>query len=178
MPGAPSIPHLVAEWVGDQESPPSGLPRKVRLLLDSDGELKIASEPIRPSNAPARVRIASQHTDPSDPMLFHKTTHRPLYAQSLKTATEAGFDDVLFLNHRGELTEGAIHNIFIEKDGQLVTPPISCGLLPGVHRRHILAIQPNSAERVLFLEDLRQADAVYLSNAVRGLRRAIVLWES
>ena len=53
-------------------------------------------------------------------MFFHKTTHRPLYAEALKAAVEAGFDDVLFLNLRGEVTEGAIHNIFVEKDGLLV----------------------------------------------------------
>ncbi len=126
---------------------------------------------------PIRVRIASQRTDPQDPMLFHKTTHRPLYAEALKSATQAGFDEVLFLNLRGEVTEGAISNIFIEKDGQWFTPPIECGLLAGVQRRHILETQPNVEEKVLYPQDLRQADAIYLSNAVRGLRPVVIDWE-
>jgi para-aminobenzoate synthetase/4-amino-4-deoxychorismate lyase len=109
-------------------------------------------------------------------MLFHKTTHRPLYAEAFKAATQAGFDDVLFLNLRGEVTEGAIHNLFVEKGGRLFTPPIECGLLAGVHRRHLLETRPDVSERVLHLEDLRQADAVYLSNAVRGLRLAVIDW--
>jgi len=84
---------------------------------------------------------------------------------------------VLFLNLRDEVTEGAIHNIFIEKDGHLFTPPIECGLLPGVQRRHILEVRPDAEERVLSVQDLHHADAIYLSNAVRGLRRAVIQWE-
>ena len=164
-------------------SPPQSaeIPRKVRLLLDHEGIAHIEDEPL-PENTghakPARVRIASQRTDPHDPMLFHKTTHRPLYAEALKAATQAGFDDVLFLNLRGEVTEGAIHNIFIQKDGRWFTPPVECGLLAGVHRRHLLQAQPGVEERVLYIGDLRQADAVYLSNAVRGLRPAIIDWKT
>jgi para-aminobenzoate synthetase/4-amino-4-deoxychorismate lyase len=110
-------------------------------------------------------------------MLFHKTTHRPLYAEALKSATQAGFDEVLFLNLRGEVTEGAISNIFVEKNGRWFTPPIECGLLAGVQRRHILETQPNIEEKVLYPQDLRQADAIYLSNAVRGLRPVVIDWE-
>jgi para-aminobenzoate synthetase/4-amino-4-deoxychorismate lyase len=210
---------------------PSQAPRKVRLLLESDGSFGIASEvlsepgitadslaaeegpfygqthEIHPSVAkavadsigltrglnppspsasgysaasttPLRVRIASERTDPRDRMLFHKTTHRPLYAGAFEAAAQAGFGEVLFLNLRGEVTEGAIGNLFIEKDGHWSTPPIECGLLPGVFRRHLLETRPNIAERVLSLEDLRQADAVYLANAVRGLRRVAIDWES
>jgi para-aminobenzoate synthetase/4-amino-4-deoxychorismate lyase len=144
--------------------------RKVRLLLNSDGTFHITHEPLQKSPTPARVRIASERTDPNDPIYFHKTTHRPLYAQALKAANQNGYDDAIFLNLRGEVTEGAIHNIFIEKDGCLFTPPIECGLLAGVHRRHILETQPRAIEKVLYPEDLRLADKVYLSNAVRGLR--------
>jgi len=158
---------------------PPHISHKVRLLLSHEGSLQIASEPIpAPSSEPLRVRIAAQRTDSQDPMYFHKTTHRPLYAEALESATAAGFDDVLFLNERGEVTESAIHNVFIETAGCLLTPPIDCGLLPGVHRRHILATRPNAEERVLSLDDLRRADVIYLSNAVRGIRCAVIHWDS
>jgi para-aminobenzoate synthetase/4-amino-4-deoxychorismate lyase len=104
-------------------------------------------------------------------MLYHKTTHRPLYAQAFERAARAGFDDTLFLNQRGEVTEGAISNVFVEKDNRWFTPPVECGLLAGVYRRHLLETRPEIEERVLFEEDLRTADAIYLGNAVRGLRR-------
>jgi para-aminobenzoate synthetase/4-amino-4-deoxychorismate lyase len=111
-------------------------------------------------------------------MLFHKTTHRPVYAAAFKSATEAGFSDVLFLNNRGEVTEGAISNIFIEKGGKWFTPPVECGLLPGVYRRHLLKTRPEIEERVLLIGDLRKANAVYLANAVRGLRQVTIDWDS
>ncbi|MGA9669160.1 MAG: aminodeoxychorismate synthase component I [Terracidiphilus sp.] len=177
-PSPPSIPHLFAEWVGEDKSIPPAPSYKVRLLLDHYGALQITSEPISPRSTPSRVRISTQRTDPQDSMLFHKTTHRPLYAEALKAATQAGYDDALFLNLSGEITEGAIHNVFVEKDGRWFTPPITCGLLPGVHRRHILETNSNAEEKVLHIEDLRTADSIYLCNAVRGLRRTVVDWES
>jgi para-aminobenzoate synthetase/4-amino-4-deoxychorismate lyase len=152
----------------------SEAPRKVRLLLDRDGSLQITDE-ILPRLAAeqriGRVRIAEQRTDPADRMLYHKTTHRPIYARAFEHATRDGFDDVLFLNLRGEVTEGAISNIFVENNGRWFTPPVECGLLPGVYRRHLLATRPEIEERVLTLDDLRRAEAIYLANAVRGLRR-------
>jgi para-aminobenzoate synthetase/4-amino-4-deoxychorismate lyase len=156
---------------------------KVRLLLDREGGLTIADEPLAASD-PARmgrVRIAGERTDSSDPMLFHKTTHRPLYAKAFAEAARDGLDDVLFLNARGELTEGAINNVLVEDDGRWYTPPVECGLLAGVYRRHLLETRAKAEkrieERVLHEEDLQSADAIYLANAVRGLRRVRIEWE-
>ncbi len=160
---------------------PDQQPHKVRLLLSPDGCIAIEHEAIHESaqgENTARVRIAPQRTDPSDRFLFHKTTHRPLYVSAWKAAKEAGFADVLFLNMRGEVTEGAISNIFIEKDGLWFTPPVECGLLAGVYRRHMLETRPEIQENILHLEDLKTADTIYLSNAVRGLRRVTVNWEN
>ena len=157
-------------------------PRKVRLLLESDGGLQIASENLAGSGGAGNaksghIRISRERTDPQDLMLFHKTTHRPVYAEAFKAAAQAGFDDVLFLNRNGEVTECAMNNIFVEMGGQWLTPPVECGLLAGVYRRHLLETRPGCAERVLHIEDLRQADAVHLCNAVRGLRRVEIEWE-
>ncbi len=160
--------------------------RKVRLLVDCKRAIQITAEPLvlhpraalvagQPStDRIGRTRIALQRTDPADPLLFHKTTHRPLYARAFDEALRDGFDDVLFLNTRREVTEGAISNVFIEKDGRWLTPPIECGLLPGVYRRYLLAIRPEIEQRVLYENDLRSAHAIYLANSVRGLRRVIL----
>jgi len=154
-------------------------PYKVRLLLQKDGAIEINSEPIpEPSITTLRVRIASQRTDPQDPMYFHKTTHRLLYAEALKAASLDGYDDVLFFNLHGEVTEGAIHNVFVQKAARLYTPPVQCGLLPGVRRRHILDTNSKAEEKILHLDDLRQADQIYVSNAVRGLRPAVIDWDN
>ena len=154
-------------------------PRKIRLLVDPEGSLHIehaviSTEPPQP----ARVCIASQRTDPSDPMLFHKTTHRPLYTRESKAASDAGFCDVLFLNYQGQVTEGAVCNVFIEKAGCWITPPVECGLLAGVYRRYLLETKPHIEQRILTLHDLQTANAIYLTNAVRSLRRVTLAAEN
>jgi len=154
---------------------PASTPHKLRLLLDAQGALSITHEQLAtPSSAPVHVALSSEPTDPTDRFLYHKTTHRPLYARAFARAAATGYADVLFFNTRGELTEGAISNVFVELDGRWYTPPVSCGLLPGVYRRHLLATRPQIKERVLTRADLARASAVWLANAVRGLRRAIV----
>jgi len=151
---------------------------KVRLLLSYQRRLAIASEAVSvEQNLPLRVRISTTRTDPQDHFYFHKTTHRPVYAAELKAVVEAGYDEVLFLNTRGEVTEGSVHNIFMERGGMVFTPPVDCGVLAGVQRRHILSTEPNAMERVLTLADLREADQVYFCNAVRGKRRVEIDWE-
>lgn len=148
-------------------------PRRVRLLLAANGTAHIDSEPFSPSEsaATALVCVADERTDPNDPFLFHKTTRRALHHQSLAAASAKGFADILFLNIRDQVTEGAISNVIIEKAGRLYTPPIECGLLPGVFRRHLLATRSDLEERTLTLADLQSADAIYICNALRGLRK-------
>jgi len=148
--------------------------RKVRLLLDRDGAVTITDEVLGAGALRDRMRrvcIAARRTDPADPMLFHKTTHRPIYAEAFQQAARDGFDDVLFFNLRGELTEGAISNVFVVKNGEWLTPPVECGLLAGVYRRHLLETRAGIKEQVLQEEDVRSADALYIANAVRGVRR-------
>lgn len=156
----------------------AGAPHKVRLLLNADGALSISSE-LMPSSSPnsvVRVCVAAERTNSVDKWLYHKTTYREAYALAYKQAAEKGYDDVLFLNERDELTEGAISSVFIEKDGRMLTPPVECGLLPGVYRRHLLETRPDIEERLLTLNDLRNSDAVYICNAVRGLRKVQIEW--
>jgi para-aminobenzoate synthetase / 4-amino-4-deoxychorismate lyase len=156
----------------------AGAPRKVRLLMDAECGLHITDTtlPPRSEDTPVRVQIAEERTDSVSRWLYHKTTQRALYEKVYAHARQSGFDDVLFLNERGEVTEGAISNVFMEKDGRMFTPPTECGVLPGVYRRYLLQTRPEIEERVLRLDDLRNADAVYICNAVRGLRRALIVW--
>lgn len=151
-------------------------PHKTRLLLAQDGEASIASEPLPAvaEEAVMTVVLAQTHTDSRDLFRYHKTTVRPLYdAELARIATVEGCFDALFCNERGELTEGARSNLFLSLDGQLCTPPVAAGLLDGVMRGCLLD-KAGAVERTLHLEDLRRADAIYLSNAVRGLMRVQV----
>jgi para-aminobenzoate synthetase/4-amino-4-deoxychorismate lyase len=149
-----------------------GSRHRVRLLLDRDG-LPLISASLLPENSPAHllIEVASERVKSDNLFLRHKTTERDLYDRVLKKAQSSGFDDALFLNERDEVVEGAIHNIFIVKNGQWLTPPLRAGCLPGVFRQHLLKTQPDVHEQTLTLEDLRSAEEIFLCNSVRGLRQ-------
>ena len=144
---------------------------RVRLTLGPRGQIALTSSPLAPSPTECRVTIAHERTTSTDVFLRHKTTHRPLYDRLFAAAQQSGFDEVLFRNQRDEVTEGAISNIFVRIEGRLYTPPLACGVLPGVFRRHLLEAVPRAEERILTLADLRAADELFLCNSVRGLRR-------
>lgn len=155
---------------------------KIRLLLLPSGSLFLRHDPLSiPSDSALaelpRVVLSTERTNSKDRMFFHKTTERKFYKDALGAAQRAGFDEILFLNNREEVTEGAISNLLIEKDGRWFTPPVECGLLPGVYRRHLLETRPEIEERVLHLDDLRNASAIYLTNALRGLRKVTIDWD-
>ena len=142
--------------------------QRVRIALAAGGTLQITHSEMTAPRC-GRVSLSRRAVSSRDRFLFHKTTIRQLYDEELARAQAAGCDDVLFFNERGELTEGCIHNVFVVKKGAWSTPPVRCGLLPGVYRAKVLREDPDTREEALSLEDLRQADAVYLCNSVRGL---------
>lgn len=143
---------------------------RVRLLTGATGTIAIETAKHLPEQGTGRVRLARERVDSRDRFLRHKTTHRERYDRLYAAARRDGFDEVLFQNERGELTEGAISNLFVRRNGKLLTPPAACGLLPGVLRRHILATDPSAEESILTLEDLESAEEILIGNSVRGLR--------
>jgi para-aminobenzoate synthetase/4-amino-4-deoxychorismate lyase len=148
---------------------------RVRLLLHASGECSISSVAFVADNGIARVMLAEERTSSADVFLRHKTTHREQYDRCLAQARAAGCDEIIFRNERGEITEGTISNVFIRRGGKLLTPPLSCGVLPGIFRRHLLETEANAEERILTLEDLETADEILICNSLRGLRA--VSWQ-
>jgi len=143
-------------------------PQRVRITLAQDGTLEMEHRDYVDERF-GRVRISNRVISSSDRFLFHKTTNRSLYDEEASAARKANYDDVLFFNERGDLTEGSIHNVFVVKGGIWRTPPVSCGLLPGTCRAQILRERPSACEALLTLDDLIHADRVYLCNSVRGI---------
>jgi para-aminobenzoate synthetase/4-amino-4-deoxychorismate lyase len=148
------------------------------LLLEGSGEVSVEVSPLSPvrkGTGPARVTISTVGVSSRDPFVRHKTTHRGWRDKELQKARADGFDEVIFLNERGEVTEGAITNLFIEADGRLLTPPAACGLLEGIRRRRVLADRSlRASERVLYPEDLRTCRRILLTNSVRGVMPAVL----
>ncbi|MBI3280758.1 MAG: aminotransferase class IV [Acidobacteria bacterium] len=88
-------------------------------------------------------------------------------------AHHSGFDEVVLLNERGEVSECTSANIFVVEGSQIWTPPLSSGCLPGVTRELLLGeVRVNgikSGEQTLFPEDLERADAVFITSTTRAL---------
>ncbi len=148
----------------------------VRLLLAEDGAIAVTSSAITlPTKETVwRFAISDRRLDEKDPFFYHKTTRRQFYEQELERQKAlTGCDEVVFLNSKGELTEGSRTNLFVELDGRLFTPALACGLLPGTLREELLDLPRAAAsEAILTPQDLLAADRIYLGNSVRGLVRA------
>jgi len=146
-------------------------PLRVRLVLAPDGRFAASAVPLPPSK-PFRFILADERMDSGNPLLRHKTTRRAIYDRPREEAQKFfGADEVVFRNERGELTEGSFTNLFIERDGVLLTPARACGLLPGTLREQLLQ-DGKAKEAVLALSDLETAENIFLGNSVRGLVRA------
>jgi para-aminobenzoate synthetase/4-amino-4-deoxychorismate lyase len=149
----------------------AGQKYKVRLKLSRTGQWyseAIQIQEVGPVSEQIVV-LSSERTDSQNRMYYHKTTDRALYDRASRFAQENGYADVIFLNEKGEVTEGATNNIFIERNGSLLTPSLSCGLLNGIYRQHILEKDHRAREVVLYLNDLLKAEKIYICNAIRGL---------
>jgi para-aminobenzoate synthetase/4-amino-4-deoxychorismate lyase len=171
-----SVPASVLRSRLDEESsrfdPQS--PRRVRLLVAPDGEIRIESFPFDPIAAAARVpvRLAATPIDPADRFLYHKTTHRDAYDRAKSGVGDC--DDVLLWNPAGELTESTIANIVVERDGEFITPPVRCGLLPGTYRAELLE-QGIIKEAIIAVADLPRCGRIHLVNSLRKWREAKLL---
>lgn len=143
---------------------------RVRLVLARDGTIETSVTPIEPipRDTVWRVAVAKRRFSSADPLLRHKTTRRALYEDALgEAAQRCGAEEVLFQNERGELCEAARCNLFAPQGDILLTPPLSCGLLPGTLRAALIA-QGRARESILRLEDISGSE-FFLGNSVRGL---------
>ncbi|MFH1760301.1 MAG: aminodeoxychorismate synthase component I [bacterium] len=142
---------------------------KVRIFLNRHGDLRWDFSLLPPPDSGSKKVILSKAgLDKDNFYLFHKTTYRPWYDDAVKEIKNGKIFDKIFFNNNGELTEGAISNIFIKINNILYTPPVKCGLLPGILRQNLL-INGKCRERILYKDDLTLAQSIYCGNSVRGL---------
>jgi para-aminobenzoate synthetase/4-amino-4-deoxychorismate lyase len=148
------------------------IPYKIRILAKRGGSIDISVSEISLQKDQIRFfDLSPESVDSTNPFLYHKTTHRALYTKEYQRARARGLFDRVFTNERGELTEGTISNIFLEINGELLTPPVFSGLLNGTFRQNFIK-KGHAKEQVLYPHDLKRAQSIYLSNSVRGLMRA------
>ena len=100
----------------------------------------------------------------------YKLISKTLQIKAAVEAQEKGFDEAIMLNDRGEVAEGIAGNVFIIDNGKISTPGLASGTLAGITRAVLLNNFPEILERKLVSEELEKADAVFLTNSVRGIQ--------
>ncbi len=139
---------------------------KVRLCADRRGDIWVESLPFpeETPSVPWRVGLADRPVDSKNPFLYHKTTNRKVYEEA--RTKDGQVDDILLWNEHGYVTETRIGNVVIEKEGKLITPPVTCGLLPGVFRGELME-RGQISEGFFTIQDILETSKFFVINSVR-----------
>lgn len=114
------------------------------------------------------VDFARVRRNETSPLTYHKTMNYGDCILEKRRAASEGLDELLFLNSRGEISEGTISNVFFVRAGKLFTPEVSCGLLPGILRGYVLEKYEVTETRIR-PEELEQFDECFVTNSLMGM---------
>lgn len=159
-----SVTSCIHDFTSNKE-----MEQRIRLSLSPGGQVNIEGKEYKDSKAPWRVSLCKAPLTSDVQETRYKVSARTFYdeeRQRLQSLTDC--DEVLFFNDEGQLCEGSFTSVFIEKGGQLYTPDISCGLLPGILRESLIA-DGLATPTVLTLDDVLAADRILVGNSLRGL---------
>ena len=145
---------------------PEGQATRLRLTLDRAGAVEVEAGAVPPARGVWRLGLAAERLCSGDPWLRVKSTRRAVYDRA-RAGLPAGFDELVFQNERGEVCDGTITTLFFDRGAGLRTPPLACGLLPGVLRAELACV-----EEVLLAEDLPRV-RLWVGNALRGMAEAV-----
>lgn len=118
--------------------------------------------------ATAEVMVLAWTVNSNRPLAGIKSTSYAENMLMLKHAQNLGYSEGLVFNERGELSEGTASNVFLAVDGELITPPLLSGCLPGIIRG--LLLQAGIArEKIVRGEDLARSEEIFLTSSTRGV---------
>lgn len=115
-----------------------------------------------------RLALSPVYRNETSPLVRHKTLNYGDCILEKRRASQAGADEMIFKNSRGQLCEGTTTNLFFSCGGRLYTPPVSCGLLPGIMRRFLME-HVEVTEEILYMEDAAQMDECFVTNSLMGI---------
>lgn len=146
-------------WRGDEEMP--------------EADLLICSADLPPVRQAVRLAIREHGRHAASPLAGVKVTSWLNNVWNLAEAQHAGWDEVILLNERGEVSECTAANIFCVQGGRALTPPLASGCLEGVTRSLVLELGSAAGieveEQTLFAEDLYCSDEVFISSTNRNV---------
>lgn len=160
-------PEEISEFLASRESEHHAL--KI-MVSDANNLFTMLPNPYTAAHFRKGFRLAYSHVyrNETSPLICHKSMNYGDCILEKRRARSVGFDELVFLNSRGEICEGTTTNIFFVKHGTLYTPPLSCGLLPGILRRFLMESFPVTECR-LGKEDASQMDECFVTNSLMGI---------
>ncbi|MGN7820290.1 hypothetical protein HGH92_07055 [Chitinophaga varians] len=116
--------------------------------------------------------IFSDARKTSDKYSFIKSNNCLPYVMGAMYSKQHGFNEVLLLNQYGRVADSTMANVFVVRHKTIYTPPLSEGCVCGVMRKHLLKSELpfKTEEKPLTIEDLENADEIFLTNAIQGVR--------
>ena len=149
------------------KNPESESEKIIRLFLAKDGEIRLTSSAYKEQNKDKShyISLANRPVNSEDLSLYHKTTNRSVYENAIGENQDC--DDILLWNEAGNITESTISNVIFKKDSEYYTPPVSCGLLSGTYRTHLIS-QGHLKVRIIPKAEITLYSEIYLINSVRG----------
>jgi branched-subunit amino acid aminotransferase/4-amino-4-deoxychorismate lyase len=147
---------------------PGGRPTRTGAWIEVE---PLAARLWRGTRAGAAAAVVSKRPFEPGPLGGHKTTSRLAYHLAREEARAAGADEALLVSPAGQALEGTVSNLFAVRGGEVVTPALSSGVLPGLTRATVLSLCAAAGiparEGVLTVGDLQAADEVFLTNSVQ-----------
>lgn len=104
----------------------------------------------------------------TSPFTYHKTFNYGDCILEKRRAMAVGIQEPVFLNTRGEIAEGATSNVFLVKEGQIIAPPLSCGMLPGIMRQYLYE-NYEIQEQIILPEQVAEFQEMFLTNSLLGI---------
>lgn len=144
---------------------------------DNGASLLISAIKSQPAPDEIKLWLSPQQISANRPLCGVKSTSYAPWQWLWQQAQTRGCDEAIYCDSNGHLCEGARSNLFWLSNGELCTPALSCGALPGIGRALILEIAQREnlsvREGAWPSENLHTADEIFITNAVTGPRRVI-----
>ncbi len=147
-------------------------PLKCRLILSENGSISTEFEELIDLALPIKLSLSKHPLSLGVQEYRHKVLARDFYdGERARLSALTDCTEAIFVNADNQVCEGSFTSLFIRKNGQLITPALSCGLLPGVLRAALIETG-EARQALLTLKDIQSADEIYVGNSLRGLMPA------
>lgn len=164
---------MIAEKVEKElEKPGMNVGRKVLKITVSEKNILVTSRVNTYQKVDYQIGFSADFSkvrrNETSPLTYHKTLNYGDCLLEKRLAKERGINEPIFLNMQGAIAEGATTNVFFVKGGKLFTPPVSCGLLPGILRGYICD-RYEVEEKVIYPEEVPGYEEMFLTNSLLGV---------